>query len=478
MKTRFRAIAHIVPAIAAGVVCLLAAPAQAQTEPHPLAIGNALDAGPDVIVGDLHEVFRWATIGDTTAYSVGTVSCNVGDIPLKWIANTHEHPVIGQNMFRLKDGIFEQVGQSWLKHGFTALQQNLCGACIRHPNGTALGVNCSDPYSASLNGSHTTNRLGPKFQVNAATGLFTYPPFQSTISNALSRRLQVRNTDVSPALNPNTLYVVEGQYVTLDDTAFGNGANNASYRQVFVTGASLDLSFNRQSPPFVSQTRRELPAIYAWQEFDPEVDVQIIDIPGDGRMLVAHRVTDLGGGNWKYVYAVQNLTSDRSGASLTFPKITSATVTNTYFRDVDYHSGEPFDNTDWVRTEGDNFVAWTSPETFAQNANTNALRWGTMYTFAFESNTGPNPNAIATIGLFKPGTPDSIEVPVPSPGCWADCDTSTGHGVMDIFDFLCFGNKFDQGDSYACDCDISTGPGVCDVFDFLCFGNAFAAGCD
>ncbi len=61
--------------------------------------------------------------------------------------------------------------------------------------------------------------------------------------------------------------------------------------------------------------------------------------------------------------------------------------------------------------------------------------------------------------------------------CYADCDNSTGPGVLDIFDFLCFGNSFDQGNPYACDCDTTTGLGVCDVFDFLCFGNAFNAGC-
>ena len=61
--------------------------------------------------------------------------------------------------------------------------------------------------------------------------------------------------------------------------------------------------------------------------------------------------------------------------------------------------------------------------------------------------------------------------------CYADCDISTGTGILDIFDFLCFGNRFAANDPYACDCDTSTGPGVCDIFDFLCFGNAFEAGC-
>jgi hypothetical protein len=63
------------------------------------------------------------------------------------------------------------------------------------------------------------------------------------------------------------------------------------------------------------------------------------------------------------------------------------------------------------------------------------------------------------------------------PLCYADCDSSTGAGVLDIFDFLCFQNAFVAGDPYACDCDTTTGPGVCDIFDFLCFQNAFVAGC-
>jgi outer membrane protein assembly factor BamB len=62
-------------------------------------------------------------------------------------------------------------------------------------------------------------------------------------------------------------------------------------------------------------------------------------------------------------------------------------------------------------------------------------------------------------------------------GCYADCDTSTGVGVLDVFDFLCFQDHFVNGEPYACDCDTSTGPGVCDVFDFLCYQDAFVAGC-
>ncbi len=71
---------------------------------------------------------------------------------------------------------------------------------------------------------------------------------------------------------------------------------------------------------------------------------------------------------------------------------------------------------------------------------------------------------------------DTWELTLPAP-CYPDCDTSTGPGIFDIFDFLCFGNRFEANDPYACDCDTSTGQGVCNILDFLCFGNAFSAGC-
>ncbi len=80
--------------------------------------------------------------------------------------------------------------------------------------------------------------------------------------------------------------------------------------------------------------------------------------------------------------------------------------------------------------------------------------------------------------VFGSDNPFHIEVlALVGAGCYADCDPSTGPGVLDIFDFLCFGNSFANGEPYACDCDTSTGVGVCDIFDFLCFGNAFSAGC-
>ncbi len=54
--------------------------------------------------------------------------------------------------------------------------------------------------------------------------------------------------------------------------------------------------------------------------------------------------------------------------------------------------------------------------------------------------------------------------------CAANCD---GNNTLDLFDFLCFVNKFNASDSYA-DFD---GNANYDLFDFLGFVNAFNAGC-
>src|SRR5262245_33100384 len=73
--------------------------------PQALA-DNICDPGesPDIITGDIVGTTRHGTIGDITAYSIGTTSCNVGTCMANWVSSTAEHPLIGQNLFRLKNG--------------------------------------------------------------------------------------------------------------------------------------------------------------------------------------------------------------------------------------------------------------------------------------------------------------------------------------------------------------------------------------
>jgi hypothetical protein len=56
-------------------------------------------------------------------------------------------------------------------------------------------------------------------------------------------------------------------------------------------------------------------------------------------------------------------------------------------------------------------VMWSS-ETFAQNPNANAVRWGTLYNIRFDANRPPVAT-LATIGFFKTGAPVSVVVEAP-----------------------------------------------------------------
>lgn len=370
------------------------------------SLPSLASAQADVIVGDLHDVMNHGSVGNIAAFSVGTVSCNVGNANLLWISSTNQHPVIGLNMYKVADGRIEQIGMSWLKHGFTALTQSLCGSC-NGVGGSRLGVGCSDPYGAGLNGNQST--LGPRSEVNAATGFFLYPPqHMPSYPATIGKRIQVSHADLDPALNPGARYFVEGQYVTPDDAAAGNGWNNASYREVRVTpsGGSYNISL-------IDTTQRTKPAIQAWQDLDSRVVMQTVDIAADGRLHVGLRAIDLLNGRYRFEYAVHNLNSDRSVRRFTVPLPPGASITNLRFRDVNYHTSEVWDSSDWTASTAGGSASWET-QTFAQNTFANALRWGTTYSFSFEADAIPS---LVELELFKPGATPVLQIPLSAFPC-------------------------------------------------------------
>lgn len=367
--------------------------------------------GPDVIVGDITEVLRWGTVSGVTGYSVGTFACNIGSDLIKWEQNTNQHPVIGGAIYRLKtvngSGRFEQLGYSWLKHGFLANAGTLCGTC-NGQGGQALGPGCADPYSAGLNGQQTG--LGPRSEVNPFTGAFPFPYTLgwNQIGNATYKRIPVNNSDVDPTLNAGATYYAEAMYVTPDDSAWGNNKNNASWRRVVVQTPSAGV-FNLG---VAGNTRQQRTALQAWAEADTQVQIVTIEVPGDGLLMAAGRVTDLGGGIWHYEYAVQNVNCHRAVRSFSVPVGTSATISNIEFRGCPCHSGEPYSNAPWGTTFVGG-VTW-SCESAGVNANANALRWGASFNFRFDANKPPKSGSV-DLGLFLAGSPASMSAALPVP---------------------------------------------------------------
>jgi hypothetical protein len=364
---------------------------------------------PDVIVydvgvdgGNTNDIHYYGQNGGIAAYSIATQSCNKGTDTVDWFSGSSTlHPVIAQNMFRYKGGRFEHVGQSWLKHGFCAVNEieAFCAPCQSTPC-DSLGIGCADTYWATLNdgGSGQSKRW-----VNATNGTHTHsggPSGNTTIRG----RLQVAVSDIDPAQNSGAQWFIEGHYVTADDAQAGASANNASWRRVNV------LAVNNIDGG--GATQREEPAIFAWKTQDALVEIQEAQNIETGgaktSFYVGYRVTALGSGRWSYEYAIQNLNSDQSAGSLSIPVHPQAMVTNIDFHDVAYHSGDPYDGTNWPGVKNAGEIRWaTTPHSV--NVNANAMRWGTLYNFRFIANSAPARGPI-TIGLFKPSVNTDIQV--------------------------------------------------------------------
>jgi hypothetical protein len=251
-------------------------------------------------------------------------------------------------------------------------------------------------------------------EVNAATGVFpgTYNAGMPSAPATIGRRIQVKGPDLDPAQNAGAIYLAEGHYIAQDDAAAGNDNNNASWRQFTVGG----LSSGAYTLGFTSTTQRQAAAIFAWQSFDPEAKIYGVDVPGDGRFNVGFRVTDNGNGTWRYEFAIHNMNSHRGARSFSVPVPAGVTVTGAGFKDIDYHSGDPFDPTDWAISTSGGAVTWTGGN-FATNPNGNALRFATLYNFWFTADRPPV-DANGTLGLFRAGAagdPSSMSVSVLGP---------------------------------------------------------------
>jgi hypothetical protein len=126
----------------------------------------------DVKLGFLDSITELGHVGTypngTSGVSMATTSCNIGDVDVNWFAPMNpDHPGIVMSIYRLLNGRFEQVGLSYVKHGFYALSSSQCTPC-QHPSpGTFLGVGCSDTYSSGNNGDRTY--LGPRREWNPFT---------------------------------------------------------------------------------------------------------------------------------------------------------------------------------------------------------------------------------------------------------------------------------------------------------------------
>jgi hypothetical protein len=456
--------------------------------------GGPVTNGPDVQVCLLYDLEQYERTGNLNGLSIATTSYNAGDENLLWYSpysgTTPElHPMITYNLYRMTDDgrRVEQIGVSWIKHGFLATntgeceQRNACNGSF----GSELSPDCSDTYGSSLNRS--LSYLGPRYEVNPWTGAWTQPgsilATNEPIQSSVDRLMIVHDDDFDPALNDhaNVTYIAEGYYVASDDV---DHMNSASYRPVgdpVWSGGEWNLasgsSFSPDIDPIIGFVFQEWGGTESMVSESGAAPVE--GVSTDGRAYLSSKVFDNGDGTYDYEYVLFNVDLDAQIDAINFPIPSGATVTNASFYGVPHYEtmsaradegGVPIDSSDWnISQTGTSLVFSTS---------SNPLRWGMMFNFSFTADVPPTTGDIE-LSPFKSSAGvssylTSNQVPEPQPTvCQADIDKS---GSVDFQDFLLLSGQFGQsGPSLSADMD---GSGTVDFQDFLILSGEFGTtGC-
>ena len=401
---------------------------------------ECVSVGPDVVVR-FWDAVSYGSVGETAAFSFGTDACNIGDEVLDWVGDTPEHPVIASAIYRLHEGTFEQVGMSWLKHGWAADQADRCGCgCTPAGDNQHLGVGCADAYSAVTNGMQQV--MGPRAEVDPYTGLFPFPPTDwGESGDQVFRRLQVHHSDLEVTDTEEAgRYFAEVQFVSEHDSIHGNQFNNSSWQEVSMSGFDGAWTVSLSDP--MGGTVGE-PALRAWAETVPSVRITESRPAGDGAILVGALVTPAFEGWYRYEYAIQNVNAQRGVRSVELGLPLGVHVYEVGFHDIEYHSGEELDGTDWETTWTEDALRWHT-EPFKVNPVANGLRWGTTYNYRFLSNVPPV-DGLMVLQPFREGIQDAELVSTRVPSLAVDpCSLAaspcpadgTGDWQVDVEDLL------------------------------------------
>ncbi|CAN5754581.1 hypothetical protein BH11PLA1_BH11PLA1_08220 [soil metagenome] len=363
---------------------------------------NSINA--DLIVAELGtQQMNFNAGGGTEAFLWSVMRCNIGNAPVATVNTTNQHPVTTQNLYRLKtvSGAqrFEQVGTSWCYHDFSSASNSFCCTCTNSST-TQIAAGCSLFVAPTFLGNPMY--VGPRWEVTPSSGMWIWPTANHPAPGGNAGKLQVLISDLEVSGPvPAAQYFAEAITLSLEEAQNGTPQNNAGYAPVPVTGSGTAWTFGAGTA-----TQRSA-AIFAWKVADPGVTLASVDMPLDGRIYVASRATQLPSGKWHYEYAVQNLNSTRSVGSLTIPIQAAALVENTGFHDIIYFGtggqidGSPYATTDWPVTRTGTAVSWATLPSGA-NPNANALRWGSLYNFRFDSDRPPTSGTV-TLGMFLSG---------------------------------------------------------------------------
>jgi hypothetical protein len=135
---------------------------------------------------------------------------------------------------------------------------------------------------------------------------------------------------------------------------------------------------------------------------------------GEGHTRVAVKTTDLGGGQFRYDYAVMNFDFARTVAqgaepdlrvvrNLGFGSFSVDLVGFINVTNISFGDGDSSPANDWPGAATSDHVTWTAPAG-------GELNWGSLFRFSFVADAPPLRAGRAVLGVAEPGTPASYSV--------------------------------------------------------------------
>jgi len=336
---------------------------------------------------------------DHVVFTPSATLKNVGNSDVAWWQKftgnnqpylNDQHPYLYWSMYREIDNRFEQIGVSGVKHAFFTV--NTFCSCN---GGQILFPTCEDTYSVGNNDS--PSHLGPKEEISAFSGLwestgsfFDRTPIggdgiQDTNSNNTDEnRMVVAEAD----FNDTSLdYYISSWYLIRDDV---NIYNSMGYRGYgfspngtgWLTSSTSAFTNGPASDQYVAPDSFDLSAGTASQ--------RVLQV-GEGHLTVAVKVVDLGGGQFRYNYMIENHDYDPQVQSISIPLADSALFSDFVFSDVDENSSN-----DWT-------VNHANDRLELEALLGNELDWGTLYSFSFTTDAQPQAGNVTLKGLENTG---------------------------------------------------------------------------
>lgn len=380
-------------------------------------------------LADIQEVAREANV--RVAIAPAAMLRNVGTADVPWYEkfdtlvggdypppyDRDQHPFLVWAMYRIVDGIPQQIGQSAVKHAFFSTNTS-CDCQGGHILWSAVsspdGIGCADTYS--VNNNDTPQHLGIREEVPAFSGEWEQcgsmfapdaeppGPCMQTESGSDSadpgfeRRLVVEEEELE---TPNATYFFEGWYVIRDDI---NIFNTMAHRQVTPTFGST-WTFPIETP------HTQGPAINSWVPPNTRATNQAhaVENTANGHYSVAVKVSEADGGNHRYVYAVMNYDFDPKFDSFSLALPEGVSLSN-----IDFLDGDSNGANDWNASTAGGRLTWTAPAGAE-------LEWGFMATFVFEADVAPTESEIEVTGSEAPLTLHTTVLGlVPGPSVYRD----------------------------------------------------------